>query len=214
MADEQVRSAVQETIFQAAHGYLDVLLGQHLYQISVDAVRSAGEHLRSVNQKRKVGTASDFDVLRSEVELANFNAELIRNRNAIRTARAGLVRLMGVSQDSSFELSDRLVYKPETVDEESAVEAAMKNRPDLFQRQLNIEMQNKLLDISNSSYWPRISGVYDFIWSNPDPHNAMKIDWGRKWMPGLWHKCLSLMVLSERVILSGKRHGSNRRGLI
>ena len=61
-------------------------------QISADAVRSAQAHLDDVKQKRQGGVASDFDVLRAEVELSNFQAELIQNKNAINLAKAQLIK--------------------------------------------------------------------------------------------------------------------------
>ena len=81
-----------------------------LLEISTDTVRSAQVHLDSVKKKRQGGVASDFDVLRAEVELSNFQAELIQNRNAINVAKARLLKVMGVSQDSDFTLSTELSY--------------------------------------------------------------------------------------------------------
>jgi len=185
LADETVRAAVQNLIYTAAHSYYDVLLNQHLLEISADAVRSAQAHLGSVKQRRQGGVASDFDVLRAEVELSNFQAELIRNKNAINVAKAQLLKVMGVSQDSDFTLSDELVYVSSEMTMEEAVEAAYRNRPDLFGRQFDIKLQKELLKIARSRYWPIISGYYSNIWSKPDPHSMMEIEWGHAWQAGV-----------------------------
>jgi outer membrane protein len=183
-ADQTVRGAVQETVYAAQLGYYNVLLDQHLYTISDDAVKSSQAHLDSVRQKRTAGIASDFDVLRAEVELSNFTAELIRSRNAINVAKANLVKIMGVSQDSSFSLCDELTYSPFNITMEDAVANAYKNRPDLFSRELGIRQQKELLAIAQSSYFPVVSGYYRNTWSDPDPHNSMLIEWGRAWSSG------------------------------
>ena len=185
LTDQTVRAAVQNLTYAASHAYYDVLLNQHLLQISADAVRSAQAHLGSVKQKRQGGVASDFDVLRAEVELSNFQAELIRNKNAINVAKANLLKVMGVSQDSDVTLSNELVYAPLKVPMEEAVEAAYRNRPDLFGREFDIKYQKELLKIIQSRYWPTISGYYDKTWSKPDPHNSMLIEWGRAWDAGV-----------------------------
>jgi len=185
LADQTVRAAAQDVIFSASRAYYDVLLSQHLFEISADAVRSAQAHLDSVKQRRQGGVASDFDVLRAEVELSNFQAELIQNRNAINVAKVQLLKIMGVSQDSDFVLSDELVYTPSRMTMEGAVEKAFRNRPDLFGRHFDIKLQKELLDIARSRYWPSISGFYENIWSKPDPHNTMKIKWGRAWQMGV-----------------------------
>ena len=185
LADQTVRAATQDVIYAAEHSYYDILLNQHLYQISADAVRSAQAHLDDVKQKRSGGVASDFDVLRAEVELSNFKADLIQNKNAINISKTQLLKVMGISQDSVFVLSDELTYAPLKMTMEQAVEAAYRNRPDLFGRQFDIKLQKELLGIARSQYWPTISGFYDNIWSRPDPHRSMEIEWGHAWQAGI-----------------------------
>jgi len=185
LADQTVRAAVQDVIYSASHSYYDVLLNQHLLQISADAVRSAKAHLDDVKQKRQGGVASDFDVLRAEVELSNFQAEFIQNKNAINLAKAQLIKVMGVSQDSEFVLSDELVYLPSKMTMDESVKAAFRNRPDLFSREFDIKYQKQMLKIAQSRYWPTVSGYYDNIWSRPDPHSSMEIEWGHMWQVGV-----------------------------
>jgi len=185
LTDENVREAIQELVYTAQYAYHDVLLSQHLVEISADAVRSARAHLDSVKQRQKGGIASDFDVLRAEVELSNFQAEFIQNKNAIDIAKANLVKVMGVSQDSDFVLSDELEYIPLNVTMEQAVEAAYRNRPDLYSREFDIKYQKELLKIVHSRYWPAVSAYYTNTWSKPDPHSMMKIEWGRAWQAGV-----------------------------
>jgi outer membrane protein TolC len=91
---------------------------------------------------------------------------------------------MGVSQDSEVALSDELDYSAFKMSMEQAVETAYRNRPDLFSRQFDIKLQKELLNIAQSRYWPTVSGFYNNIWSKPDPHNSVVIDWGRAWQAG------------------------------
>ena len=185
LTDETVRGGVQEVVYAAEHAYYDVLLSQRLVEISTDAVRSAQAHLDSVKQRQRGGIASDFDVLRAEVELSNFQAEFIQNKNAINVAKASLIKVMGVSQDSDFVLSDELLYVPSKITMEQAVEAAYRNRPDLLGREFDIKMQKELLKVARSRYFPVISGYYSNTWAKPDPHSMMEIEWGHAWQGGL-----------------------------
>ena len=185
LTDETVRATVQDVVYAAENAYYQVLLSQHLVEISADAVRSAQAHLDNVKQRRQGGVASGFDVLRAEVELSNFQAELIQNRNAINVAKANLNKVMGVSQDSDFVLSDELIYVPSETSMEQAVEVAYRNRPDLFSREFDIKRQMELLKVARSRYWPSVSGYYDNTWSKPDPHNRMEIEWGHAWQAGI-----------------------------
>ena len=185
LTDETVRAAVQDMVYAAEHSYYDVLLSQHLLEISTDAVRSAQAHLDNVKQRQRGGVASDFDVLRAEVELSNFQAEYIKNKNAISVSKASLIKVMGVSQDSDFVLSDELLYVPYNITMEQAVEAAYRNRPDLLGREFDIKMQKELLNVARSKYFPVISGYYSNTWAKPDPHSMMEIEWGHAWQGGV-----------------------------
>jgi len=185
LTDETVRAAVQDVVYAAEHAYYDVLLSQHLLEISTDAVRSAKAHLDNVRQRQRGGVASDFDVLRAEVELSNFQAEYIQNKNAINIAKANLIKIMGVSQDSDFVLSDKLLYVASNVTMEQAVEAAYRNRPDLLGREFDIKMQKELLKVARSQYFPMVSGYYSNTWAKPDPHSMMEIEWGHAWQTGI-----------------------------
>ncbi|MBN2592984.1 MAG: TolC family protein, partial [Sedimentisphaerales bacterium] len=185
LTDETVRAAVQDVVYAAEHAYYDVLLSQHLLEISTDAVRSAQAHLDNVKQRQRGGVAADFDVLRAEVELSNFQAEYIQNKNAINVAKASLIKIMGVSQDSDFVLSDKLLYVPSNITMEQAVEAAYRNRPDLLGREFDIKMQKELLKVARSQYYPMVSGYYSNTWAKPDPHSMMEIEWGHAWQAGL-----------------------------
>lgn len=185
LTDQTVRAAVQDVVYAAEHAYYDVLLSQHLVEISTDAVRSSKAHLDSVKQKRQGGVASDFDVLRAEVELSNFQAELIQNKNAINVSKASLIKVMGVSQDSDVVLSDELIYVPSKIVMEQAVEAAYRNRPDLLGKEFDIKVQKEQLKIVRSRYFPIVNGSYSNTWSKPDPHSSMDIEWGHAWQVSL-----------------------------
>jgi outer membrane protein TolC len=129
---------------------------------------------------------SDFDVLRAQVELSNFEADLIKSKNAINVSRANLIKTMGVSQDSDFVLSDEFVYAPVEVPMEQAVEAAFQNRPDLYSREYEIRRQREQLRIARSRYLPNISGYFVNTWSSPSPESfgSSATDWGRLWQAG------------------------------
>jgi outer membrane protein TolC len=185
MADQTVRGTIQETVYAAQLGYYNVLLDQHLYTISNDAVKSAQAHLDDVKRKRTAGVASDYDVLRAEVELSNFTAQLIRSRNAINVAKANLVKIIGVSQDSSFTLCDELIYSAFNITMQQAVAAAYKNRPDLFSRELGIRQQKELLAIAQSTYYPTVNAYYKDYWTNPNSHNPMRVEWDNGWKYGI-----------------------------
>jgi outer membrane protein len=187
LADQTVRAATQDVVYTAETAYYNLLLSQHLVDISTDAVRAAKVHLDDVEKKRAGGVASNFDVLRAQVELSNFEADLIRSKNAINIARANLIKTMGVSQDSDFLLSDEFAFAPTKVEMDEAVKTAFTNRPDLYSREYQIRQQREQLQIARSRYLPNVSAYFTNTWANPSPANfgSSSNDWGRIWQAGV-----------------------------
>jgi len=187
LADQVIRAATQDVVYAAQTAYYNLLLSQHQVEINTDAVGAAKVHLSNVEKRRAAGVISDFDVLRAQVELSNFEADLIRSRNAINIARANLIKTLGVSQDSDFVLSDEFVFVPLQVPMEEAVQAAFTNRPDLYSREYQIQLQREQLRVARSRYLPVVSGFFNNTWSIPGPTEfaVTEAAWGRLWDAGL-----------------------------
>jgi len=186
-ADQTIRAATQDVVYAAQTAYYDVLLSQHLVEIGLDAVRSSKAHLENVEKRRAGGVASDFDVLRAQVELSNFEADLIRSKNAINISRANLIKVIGISQDSDFSLSEEFVFAPMEVPVEQAVETAFRNRPDLYSQEVQIRQQREQLRIARSRYLPSVGAYFTNTWAKPDPKSfaSPTIEWGDTWVAGV-----------------------------
>ncbi len=187
LADQTVRAATQDVVYATETAYYNLLVSQHLVDISTEDVRAAKAHLDDVEKKRAGGVASNFDVLRAQVELSNSEVSLIRSKNAINIARANLIKTMGVSQDSDFSLSDEFVFAPINVPMEEAVQTAFTNRPDLYSKEYQIRQQREQLRIARSRYLPNISAYFTNTWANPNPRSfgSSVNEWGQIWQAGV-----------------------------
>lgn len=187
LADQTVRAATQDVVYTTETNYYNLLLSQHLVDISSEQVRSSKAHLEDVEKKRAGGVASNFDVLRAQVELSNSEANLIKSKNAINLARATLIKTLGVSQDSNFVLSGEFVYAPVKYSMEEAVKTAFTNRPDLYSKEYQIRQQREQLRIARSRYLPNVSAYFTNTWANPNPRafGSSVNAWGQIWQAGV-----------------------------
>ncbi|MHC4471951.1 MAG: TolC family protein [Planctomycetota bacterium] len=202
MSDEAVRAAMQGTIFGVVIDYYEVLLAERLFAANRDAVLSAAEVLKDVRDKKAEGLASSFDVLRAEVDLSNFKAEMIQQKNRIHLARTRLKKDMGVAQESEVTLVDELEYVPMKPVFEEAVAIAQENRPDLYQAELNVRIQAEVLRIAASRYLPEISAGFTQRWARPDPRAPGDTgDWGDVWFAG---------VSADLALFDARREGRMR----
>lgn len=88
--EEMLRGAAQAVVTRVRIAYYDVMLGQEqarLLESSVQRVRASLEETRAMH---RAGVASEYDVLRLEVELANLEPNLRRAENAVVQARRNL----------------------------------------------------------------------------------------------------------------------------
>ena len=185
LSDEGLRAQAQQTIYDVARGYYDTLLAQELVAVNEEAVKSAEGHLKDVTARRGQGMASEYDVLRAQVDVSNFRAEMIQQQNRVHLAMAALFKTMGVSQDSVVELSDTMNYAPMKPVIEEAVRLAHENRPDLYRAEFGVRLQREALRIAYSRYWPSVDATYNRVWSRPDPHDTMLDAWGSAWNAGV-----------------------------
>jgi len=185
LSDETVRAEAQNTIYDVAFSYYEVLLAQELHKVNVEAVELAKEFLDDVRKRVKGGIATRFDELRARVELSNFQAEEIQQRNKINRSMTLLLKEIGVSQDSEVVLSDELEYRVFEPNLEEAVRIAFEHRPDLYQRELDVRLQREAVKVAISRYFPRFDAFFTQEWGKPNPRNQSDLGWGRAWTGGI-----------------------------
>ena len=180
LATEGVNRQVQATIGQAMADYYDMLLAQKLYEVNEAAVASAEAQLAEANKKFGNGVASKYDVLRAEVEVSNFRAAAIKQKNNLVMARTRLLRTMGAAPDAAVTPADALTHVPTEASLETALRTAYLYRPELRQAEARIRMQRETLTALRSRYFPAI----DLTASRKATHSRDD-DWTRSWLVGI-----------------------------
>jgi outer membrane protein TolC len=103
------RSLAQETLRGSAQGiatttriaYLNVLLAQEAVRVTRNSIERVRQTLEETQALNRAGLASDYDVLRLEVQLANIEPNLRRAQNEVEEARRVLAVEMGLGDGTS-----------------------------------------------------------------------------------------------------------------
>lgn len=175
--DEDIREVMQSVVAQVSEDYLGVLLSTKMVDVYNESVAVAERMLETAKKKRNAGTASDYEVLRAEVEVATSKASLIKEQNALRTAGIRLLQDMGVNQDSRIAITGNLSYTPETNDVNAVLLAALVNRPDVLKAQAAVGMAEESLKLVKSQYGPSADLFANGRYQNPDPNDSSKDEW-------------------------------------
>ena len=185
VADEQIRGQIQKTVYDTVKAYFDVLLSHSLYQVNEKAVISAKGHLQEVESKLKEGLASHYDRLRAQVEVSNFEAELIKQQNHINLSQTAFLKTMGASLKSKIELSEKLDYSAFQIELEDALKIALLNRHEVLSSALALGIQKEGLKIARAGWLPKINGFFGYKWGKPEPQANTTDSWGKDWSGGV-----------------------------
>ena len=186
LTDAQARSTAQEVIYDVRRAYLDACLAHELEQASAQSVETAARQLADVKQDRQVGLASDFDVLRAQVQLKNFQADQVKARNRYHLAVTSLLNLLNVSQESDITVGDPLRYRSFTPTMAEAVEAAFVNHPDLEVNEYDLRLRREAVAVEKAGYYPDFDALFTLNHARPHPYKTDRRNtFGTAWAAGL-----------------------------
>jgi len=123
--------------------------------------------LSDVKKRFAQGLASRFDVLRSQVAVANASASLIQSQNGLHLKDTSFLRVLGVSQDSKVTLTDKLEYESISPDVRAAMAEALLNRPEVRSSKLSVKSQQYRVEATKAGVRPRIFFIGDYMLSKP-----------------------------------------------
>ena len=174
--EEAVRQSKHITVFNAKKAFYGYLLTKDFVKVAEEAVDVAEKHLKNVKSLYGVGMASKFDLLRSEVQVANLKPQLIKARNNLKIAELSLKTLLGLDLSQPIEIKGYLTYEPFEPDLEESVSKAMLKRPEISQLKYQKQMAGQGLKLARASNLPSfaVSATYNF-WA--DQLNFRKDTW-------------------------------------
>ena len=129
----------QEIKLSVIRSFNELLLAAKQLDVAHDTVAQRELHLEMARSRYKLGVATEVDVLRSEVSLANAKPELIRAENSVRHARAVLNNLLVRPIDFPTEAAGELSYTPSTQGPlAEVIRSALNRRPEMERARINL----------------------------------------------------------------------------
>ncbi len=128
-ASEAVR---RQLTFKVLRAFKNLLLAEANLGVAREMRAQRVQHLEQARTRFANGVATETDVLRSEVNVANMEPELIRAENRIRLARAAINDLIMEDLEAQTAIADNLEYRPwEAGSLEYIQKRALELRPEL-----------------------------------------------------------------------------------
>lgn len=185
LQEETLRGRAQALVTRVRTAYYSLLLSQEEYRLIQNSVKRVRESLAETQALNRAGLASDYDLLRLQVELANLEPNLRRAENAVSQARRALaielnlesLETLRVSGSlASMDLDDPGANDPENLEilrlsgieapaelpEEEVLQVAFESRSDLRQLELTERLRTAELRVQQVEYLPRVSFFGNF----------------------------------------------------
>lgn len=163
-ADVGVAKAAEQIKLDATNGFYSVLQTRNLVVVGQESVDQLDAHLKNVQAQYGVGTVAKSDVLRSEVQLANAQQDLIKAKNNNDLAIASLNNVIGLPHDTKLEVKEQLQYETYDKTIEDCISYSLKNRPEVLQVGFAVESAKEAKRSADAGTMPVISlqGVNDW----------------------------------------------------
>ena len=155
------RLSVTETVTEE---YMNAVLQQALVEVAQTRLTAENEQVRVTQAKVSTGRSAPVDLLREQAEQADAQQALLAIQNEASLALVSLKTALGVSQESTFTLSDTLdglsgagVSLPATL--QDALRQAEVRRPELASAKKQVEAAEAGVSTAKGVYSPQIYGV-------------------------------------------------------
>jgi outer membrane protein TolC len=167
----------QETIASVTKAYYGVLVTQEFIRVSEEALARVQEQERVVRKRYEAGTVSKFDLLRTQVQVANTKPQVEKAHDGYEMTLLALKNVMGVPLDTPLELTGSLTYEPLTVDAKAATQIALEKRADLKSLAFQKKALEHTLSIAKAGLRPNLSLAATYDYKRPGPSGEDK--WGQ-----------------------------------
>lgn len=159
LSRETVRKAGQDLKLQVYQSYYGAVLAGEIYRSSSQSLDLAMDNLDVVSKMNSQGLASEYDLLRARVEVANLKPIVTKSKTGSEVAVSALKNLLGINAADEVELeadfdSTRFIIPP--VDVSGSENELIKERPEVKISRYTAEGRKKAISLSTSDYRPSL----------------------------------------------------------
>jgi len=130
-AVDNVEMAKTTLAYQAVQAYYSILFLQESLKLKDEQIANLNTHLQNTIDKVKSGSATDFDVLTTQVKVSAVQNQRTDIENEIRKQEIQLKSLMGMTPDARIYVTGSFNYSKVSQNAGSLVGVAMIDRSDL-----------------------------------------------------------------------------------
>jgi outer membrane protein TolC len=181
------RGAKNDVALNVKKAFYTVLLMKKLVNVSREGYGVAKANFDNVSSLYKQGVVSEYDFLRSEVQLANSEPGVTQAENNLDLAKNFLKNLLALDINKPIDVKGDFKYEempPDFIQDKTT--DAFSNNPFIKQLVIQESLLEKNITIQKSDYYPSLAffGQYDFQ-AQDQTFDIKNYDWAKSFLLGL-----------------------------
>ncbi|MCK5135243.1 MAG: TolC family protein [Bacteroidales bacterium] len=135
-----------DIVYEVSKGFYLLYKSDKEVEIAVEKLQNSQESHRIATLKAESGRVAKADVLSTEVSVASDQANLLKARNNYKNIEEAFKQLIGLPAGQPIQILADLNYEVFEIDKERAIEEALKNRPEIQEKNMDINLSSIQLD--------------------------------------------------------------------
>ncbi len=205
---ETARSSRISLINQVQKAYYSLLYAKDALSVLKDNHATAMLNADIYKKKFETGTASEYDVLRSSVQVKNLEPSILDAENSISQAKLQLKLLMGMDMALNIDVRGQLSdYQSNLYDQTMLLNPSLQDNTSLRSLDLKTDYLQKALDVQKMAWYPTLSGNINYSWTSLSDGSPFKnFQWNAYSVAGL--------TLSIPIFQGGIRYNKQKQAEI
>lgn len=172
---EQARASRLDMVNQVNKAFYTLLLAKESKDVIQRNYENAKFNAEVYEKQFQAGTATEYDVLRSAVQVSNVEPELLQADIAIRQAQLQLKVLLGLPSDVDVDTSDSLEnYRRDMYGYMLAPKETPELNTSLRQLEISQKQAQANVDLKKMAWIPTLGASFNYNWNAMNNGNAFK----------------------------------------
>ncbi len=165
-AKDRLELVRQELAYRTIQTFYSILFLERSIRVQNDEIGNLNQHLLMTKKRVEAGTATDFDVLTTQVRVAAAENQKIGLENSLENAKIALRRLLGFAPGSPINLAGQFDETPVTLNVDSLTAVALRNRVEVKAADDQIATARAQYNVASAIYNPSLNVAFVYGFKN------------------------------------------------
>jgi len=166
---EEYSQTEQDLILNIKTAYWNLYKAAEIRKVVDENVEQIKAHVKDTENLYNEGLATNNDLLKVKVQLAEAQLRQIDAQNSVKLAITNLSNIIELPLTTEIEVTEELPEQRNSIDDLEYLKAkALENRPELKAMEYRVKASETGIDMTQSAWWPQIYLTGNYYYSNPN----------------------------------------------